>query len=208
MSEAEAPTGSSTITLADRLRLDYQQTTDLLRSLTDVRFKLLAFVPTLSGAAVAFVGHPSSAVEILALGLLGLVATVGVLLYELRNSQVYDYAVSRAQSIEAALDLQALTGSGPGGLFRERPATSLRLFGVATVNRDSGLAFVYSAALAGWSYLVAWGALRGAHVGNARSIGAAIGLVAGLIVLAELVRMRGRGASEDLTAAATAQAQS
>jgi hypothetical protein len=35
----------------ERLRLDYDQTTDLVRTLTDVRFKLLAFVPTISGAA-------------------------------------------------------------------------------------------------------------------------------------------------------------
>ena len=171
-------------------KLDYQQTTDLLRGLTDVRFKLLALVPTLSGAAVAFVGHPSSAIEILALGLLGLVATLGVLLFELRNSQLYDYALRRAQAIEAALDFQALAGSGPGGLFRERPTPSLRLFGVATVNRDSGLGLVYSAALAGWSYLVAWGALREAHVGNPQTFGAIVGLAAGLIVLAELVRIR------------------
>ena len=49
----------------DHLRVDYQQTTDLLRSLTDVRFKLLALVPTLSGAAVAVLGHPTSAAEFL-----------------------------------------------------------------------------------------------------------------------------------------------
>jgi hypothetical protein len=35
----------------ESLRLDYDQTTDLVRTLTDVRFKLLAFVPTISGAA-------------------------------------------------------------------------------------------------------------------------------------------------------------
>jgi hypothetical protein len=29
----------------ERLRLDYDQTTQVLRTLTDVRFKLLAFVP-------------------------------------------------------------------------------------------------------------------------------------------------------------------
>jgi hypothetical protein len=35
---------------------------------------------------VALVEHPGSAVELLALGLLGLAATLGILLYELRNS--------------------------------------------------------------------------------------------------------------------------
>jgi hypothetical protein len=76
------------LSLSDRLRLDYQQTTDFLRTLTDVRFKPLALVPTVSGAAVALFGHPSSAVELLALGGLGLTATLGILLYELRNRQL------------------------------------------------------------------------------------------------------------------------
>ena len=87
---------------ADLLRVDYQQTTDLLRTLTDVRFKLLALVPTLSGAAVAVLGHPSSAAELIAVGLLGLTATLGVLLYELRNSQLFDYALRpQRESLEA-----------------------------------------------------------------------------------------------------------
>lgn len=184
----------SQLSRADGLRLDYQQTTELLRGLTDVRFKLLALVPTLSGAAVAFVGHPSSAVELLSLGVLGLAATLGVLLYELRNSELHDYAIRRARSIEAALGLLSLgDGDERGGLFSERPDGTLRLFGLAAVDRDRGLALVYAAALAGWSYLVAWGLLRAVGLGHARPVGAAIGAVAGLVVLAELVRKRAAG---------------
>ena len=41
----------------DRVELEYGATTDLLRSLTDVRFKLLAFVPTIAGTAVALLGR-------------------------------------------------------------------------------------------------------------------------------------------------------
>jgi hypothetical protein len=152
----------------DRLRVDYQQTTDLLRSLTDVRFKLLALVPTLSGAAVAVLGHPSSAAELLAVGLLGLTATLGVLLYELRNSRLFDYALRRAQSLEAELGL---------GLYRGAPA-----------NGDRALILVYSAALAGWSYLTAWGALHAAHVERARPIGGVVALGVGLLLLVELAR--------------------
>ena len=155
---------------ADRLRVDYQQTTDLLRSLTDVRFKLLALVPTLSGAAVAVLGHPGSAAELIAVGLLGLTATLGVLLYELRNSQLSDYALRRAQSIEAELGL---------GLYRGAP-----------VNRDRALILVYSAALAGWSYLTAWGALHAAHVERARPLGGVVAVGVGVLLLAELTRMR------------------
>jgi hypothetical protein len=172
--------GAGGLTAADRLRLDYQQTTDLLRTLGDVRFKLLALVPTLSGAAIALLAHPSSAVEILALGVLGLVATLGILAYDLRNSQLSDYALRRARSLESALGL---------GVYKDEPTNALRLFGVATVNRDRGLSLVYSAALAGWCYLVAWGSLRAADVGHSRPIGAAIGAVIGVVVLAEFTRI-------------------
>lgn len=200
---------SLALSLSDRLRLDYQQTTDLLRTLTDVRFKLLALVPTVSGAAVALLGHPGSAVQLLALGLLGLAATLGILLYELRNSQLCEYAMRRAQHIEAALNLPSIDDiTGSGGLFSERPTASLRLLGIATLNRDSGLALVYSAALAGWSYLVSWGALRAAHVASARPIGGAIGLAIGVILLWELVRVHVRpdGSTESpLAAAASAE---
>jgi hypothetical protein len=177
----------------DQLQVDYQQTTDLLRTLTDVRFKLLALVPTLSGAAVAVLGHPSSAAELIAVGLLGLTATLGVLLYELRNTQLSDYALRRAQSLEVELGL---------GLYRGRPERTLRLFGIAPVDRDRGLILVYSAALAGWSYLTAWGALHAAHVERAQPIGGVLGVGVGLLLLAELTRIHEPTAPAAATSAA------
>jgi hypothetical protein len=174
----------------ERLRLDYQQTTDLLRTLTDVRFKLLALVPTLSGAAIAILGHPSSTAELLGVGLLGLTATLGILLYELRNTELSDYGMRRAQQIEARLGLLSLDGgTGAGGLFSERPSRALRLFGLIPVDRDRGLTLVYSAALAGWTYLVAWGAAHALGLGHARQVGGAIGVAVGLLLLAELGRI-------------------
>jgi hypothetical protein len=56
----------------DRLRLDYEQTTQYLRTLIDVRFRLLAFVPTVTGVAVAIIGRPRPAAELLGVGILGL----------------------------------------------------------------------------------------------------------------------------------------
>jgi hypothetical protein len=156
-----------------------------------VRFKLLALVPTLSGAAVAFTGRPTAPVQLLALGGLGLAATLGVLFYDLRNSEIYDYAIGRAQRIENELNISPGANDEPGGLFSDRPSGTIRLFGL-TADRDRGLALVYSAALGGWTYLVVWGALRAATIGHARVIGAAIGLIAGLMVLTELIRIHPR----------------
>jgi hypothetical protein len=177
----------------DRLRLDYDETTDLMRTLTDVRFKLLAFIPTTAGAAVAVLGHSGTAAELLAAGALGLTATVGVLLYERRNTQLYDYALRRAQELEAHLGLVSISRAGAtGGLYTERPARIARPSGIRAADRDGGLALVYGAALAGWSYLVAWGGLRALGVGNARDAGAAIGVAVGLLVIGELLRADGR----------------
>ena len=94
----------------DSLRLEYDQTLQLVRTLTDVRFKLLAFVPTIAGFGVGLFGKPRPAVELLAVGLIGLVATLGIFIYELRNSQTYAAAVRRAAELERTLGMP----SGPG----------------------------------------------------------------------------------------------
>jgi len=193
-----APTGSAnSATLADQhaierlLELDYNQTTAQIETLTAVRFKLLAFVPTISGAAVGLLSHGRSTAELLAVGTLGLLATVGVTVYELRNSQIDDYAVERAKALEARLGFAAIFGSaGQGGPFTERPGRNLRVFGL-TVGHDRGLALVYSAAIGGWSYLVAWGVLRSLDFSHAQAAGGAIGAAAALLVLIEFLRANG-----------------
>ena len=175
----------------DRLRLDYDQTNDLLRTLTDVRFKLLAIVPTLAGAAVAFIGRGGSAAEILSVGAVGLIATLGLVLYEIRNTQIYDYAVRRASELESRLGMASLAGGdAPGGLFADRPGHSVRVFGIGVAGHDHALAYVYGAAIAGWAYLVAWGGLRALDVANAQKIGGIVGVVAGLLAVVELIRVR------------------
>ena len=164
-----------------------------MRGLTDVRFKLVAFVPTISGAAIAVLGHGRSTSELLAVGLLGLVATVGIVIFDLRNTQLLDYAVLRAQRLEERLGLASIFEPGrPGGLFIERPGRDLRFFGLAAVGHDRGLALVYSAAIGGWCYVVAWGALRALDVGAARQLGGAVGVLGAVVVLLEFVRIDGR----------------
>jgi hypothetical protein len=175
----------------DRLKLDYDQTSQLLRTLMDVRFKLLAFVPTVSGAAVAILGTPRPAAELVGVGLLGLVATLGIFVYELRNSQLFDSLVHRAGELERQLSLTSVLGShGAGGLFSERPPHSVRFARfLPPVGHDRGLSLVYAAAIAGWTYLVAWGTLGALEVPEARGTGAVVGAVAGLLVLIEVERI-------------------
>ena len=183
------------------LRLDYDQTTQLLRTLTDVRFKLLAIVPTISGVALGVLGRGRTAAELLAVGALGLSATLGILVYELRNTQIYDYALDRAAELETRLGMASIFRTGTGGLFSERPGgRAVRLFGVTALGHDRGLSLVYAAAIAAWTYLVAWGALRALDIGNAQQLGGAIGAVAGITVLFELLRISDRTYGPDSTA--------
>ena len=84
----------------------------------------------------------------------------------------------RAKDLEARLGAVSIYGaSGPGGLFTERPGRDIRVFGLALAGHERGLAIVYGAALAGWSYLVSWGALRALDVGSPQKIGGIIGVV-------------------------------
>ena len=166
----------------DRLRLDYDQTTQLLRMLTDIRFKLIAFVPTIAAASVGLFGKPRPAVELLAIGLLGLTATVGILVYELRNSQIYAAAAKRAEALERKLGFE-------GGLYSDHPPATMRLLGVFPATRLAGLGLVYGAAIAGWSYLVSWGLLHAVGLGGARSVGLIVGAAVGAGVAAEVMRV-------------------
>lgn len=169
----------------DRLQLDYDQTQQLLRTLTDIRFKLLAFVPTIAGASIGFFGRARPAAELMAIGLVGLVATLGILVYELRNSQTYAAAVDRARKLEQSLEL------GSGGLLSDQPAGTGQLFGVLLIGRERGLGLVYGSAFAGWTYLVAWGGLGALDVPGARGAGVVIGAAVGFLVVAEVNRVGG-----------------
>jgi hypothetical protein len=173
----------------DRLRLDYDRTTELVQSLLDTRFKLLALVPTIAGAAVGLITAPRPAVELLGIGVLGLAATVGILLYEMRNSEILEAMLRHAQVLEQVLGLQAgPTVRGPEGLLTLRAATRGRFLGVLTASNERALGLVYGAALGGWSYIVAWGILLAVGLSHAQVVGAVIGAVAGLVVVWELDR--------------------
>jgi hypothetical protein len=159
------------------LRLEYEYASRLLGSLTEIRFKLLALVPTLSGAVVALVSSGRSGVEILAIGGLGLTATSGVLAYELRNGELRRRATVRVNRLEAELF--------PNGPLVGAPGRVPKLFGVFPASHRLGVGLVYGAALGGWVYLVVWGALVAL---GARSHSQAVGVVVGVIVALAIMR--------------------
>jgi hypothetical protein len=166
------------------LRLEYEYASRLLGSLTEIRFKLLALVPTFSGAVVAFVSSGRSGVELLAIGGLGLAATSGVLAYELRNGELRRRATERVDRLEAQIF--------PGGPLMGARGRTPKLFGLMPASHRLGVGLVYGAALAGWVYLVVWGALVAAgERQHAQAIGVAVGVVAALAVAREIVVAQG-----------------
>ena len=168
------------------LRLEYEYASRLLGTLTEIRFKLLALVPTLSGAVVALVSSGRSGVELVAIGGLGLTATSGVLAYELRNGELRRRATERVNNLE-----KQLFPNGPlvGASARGRTP---KLFGLMPASHRLGVGLVYGAALAGWVYLVVWGALVAAgERPHAQAIGVGAGVIVALAVAREIVVAQG-----------------
>src|SRR5215204_821582 len=92
----------------DIIRFDYEQSLQTYRMLADIRFKLLALVPLISGAAIAFLTtdpvHASSQL-VLAGGVFGLLITLGITIYDQRNTQIMNVSKRRARELEKRLPL-------------------------------------------------------------------------------------------------------
>jgi hypothetical protein len=162
-----------------RLRLDYEQTLETYRQLADIRFKLLAFVPTLSGVAVVLLTNASlHGSEKVALAGLGFFVTLGIVLYDQRNTQFYNGAIGRAQYLEDDLNLERYETDEHRGLFGSRKDHPTRRFFGLPVGHDLGLAFIYSTVLGAWVF--------GAVQGGADSTTAAVAAGGGFAALAFL----------------------
>ena len=109
--------------------------------MADVRFKLLAFLPTLGGIAVFVLSGvglqagespipatPERLVVVLLVSLLGFLATLGITLYDQRNSELYNALIHRAKYLETQFGVPGAPGGlkpvTSGGQFNERPQKS------------------------------------------------------------------------------------
>jgi hypothetical protein len=151
----------------DQLALDYQSTNEQIKLLTDIRFRLLAFTPPLVGVASAILSvglGPAVAppILILSIAVFGFFATLGVILYDLRNSELYDAHIHRATLIERALKMQSHSAFAPPGSYAGphtlRMWQSGRFLGF-DVSHGAALSVVYAAILAAWVYPASRGLL-------------------------------------------------
>jgi hypothetical protein len=141
-----------------RLWADYGHTLETYRQLAEIRFKLLALVPAVSGAAVALLTKAAiDSWEKVALACVGLLVTLGIVLYDQRNTQFYNGAIGRAQHLEAELELDAFEGDEHPGLFGSRDDHAERRMLLLPVRHGLGLALVYSPVLGAWVFAAVQG---------------------------------------------------
>lgn len=137
---------------------EYAEVCNNFRMLTDIRFRLLAFLPIGSAAAVvaALVTVMNTKIPLgmgLAVGfvlsLFGLVATIGLATYNARNDQLYFELVSRGASIERNLNL-------PDGTFANRPGTWERIVlpgGIEwKIDHGTAVTTIYGASIILWLF--------------------------------------------------------
>lgn len=129
----------------DALLKEYGEVSGNFKLLTDIRFKLLAFLPIATAAAAA-IKSEGAGIGNFSLSLFGLVATIGLLTYNARNDQLYNELVARAASIERSLGLQ-------DGSFANRPRPWLTIWCPRVdwkVEHGTGVATIYAASIALW----------------------------------------------------------
>ncbi|MEM9607829.1 MAG: hypothetical protein AAGA99_10445 [Actinomycetota bacterium] len=147
------PLTSPSVPGRDDLRAMHQEVAAAWRQLTDVRFKLLALIPVVSGIGLFSLLDTSSAAasspqwaRSLAAAF-GAVITVGLYLYDRRNSQLYDDLISRGKHLEHAMGFSS-------GVFQGR------LKSTTPISHGAALRVIYSATLLAW-LLVLIGTLTG-----------------------------------------------
>ena len=170
------------------LKLDYAETLETYRQFVDIRFKILAFIPTLSGIAVALLTSSEiGKAQTVAISALGFIVSLGIVIYDQRNSQYYEAAISRAQQLEDVLQLPAFSGEAKRGLFGSRESHEEKsFFGVKglRVSHGLGTALIYSPVMGAWVFA----GVDGIWPDHAW-LAAGIGAVVGVIFLLELLRL-------------------
>ena len=127
---------------------EYGEIGQNFRKLTDIRFRVLGFLPLASGASVAVLlsSEKLGGDRALGLALFGLAITLGLITYNVRNDQLYDELIGRAAHIERQLGLQ-------DGQFAGRPRAWLTLnFGRVSwpVSHRSAIYLIYTSAIILW----------------------------------------------------------
>jgi hypothetical protein len=181
---------------------EYEQVNDNFRMLAEIRFKLLALVPTLGGAAVFLLAKMTTSgtgesvvltapttvrsdyATVVFVAILGFLATLGITFYDQRNSELYGLLIKRGGELERMLN-------PPMKNFLGRRARGLHLLGFVPMGHDTGLALIYAPILGAWFYPMVNAMLRWQGCGSVASVKVSLGvaLLIALIFFEEFLRL-------------------
>ena len=182
---------------------EYEQINENFRFLADVRFKLLALIPPLGGVGVFILsnlglnagsseGSNPTLVLVSLAAIFGLLVTLGITIYDQRNSELYNALIHRAKNLERSFQVPSAPGGlkqdESGGQFRERPKKNRRVIGI-TAGHDIGLALIYGPALGTWLFPICYSVSRLLTVApdNAALIGMSAAGLASLLFAINLI---------------------
>ncbi|NER17644.1 hypothetical protein [Spongiivirga citrea] len=149
----------------DKLKMDYQYTVNYIFRLSDIRFKLLGLLPLATGIAFAFIDENQSPVTSLILGVFGFLITIGILFYDLRNTEIYNQLIHRAKALEQQIDFpKAQANETNGGIFGNRSSRNIKFLGLFSIWHDKALAIIYSTVCWVWLFVVFASSLSLLHI--------------------------------------------
>ena len=131
----------------ESIQAEYSEVCANFRLLTDIRFRLLTFLPigTAAGIALAlFTAKAEADVAGAFIGIFGSVVTCALALYNLRNDQLYDELVFRAAQLERYMKVKE-------GAFAFRPRSWLSIGPIKV--EHAKIWWIYLSSLAAWLFL-------------------------------------------------------
>ncbi len=162
---SHGPNAGQTVDREDQILLAiYETAVGGWTTLTDVRFRLLGLLPAVSVIVWAqLLGEPSlrrdlAALVGLAVGVAGLLVSLGIWAYDRRNNELYNEMVSRARRVETELGVDT-------GVFRGRPAPERK-----TISHGPATRLVYGTVIAGWLLVIGWFGLLAAGIIDASAL--------------------------------------
>jgi hypothetical protein len=126
---------------------EYKEVVTQFRILTDIRFKLLTYLPLGTVAAAVFAQRTDDLMKQPAIPAFAFVVTLCMATYDKRNDQHYDELVARAGELERELHIEH-------GSFSYRPKPWLK-YGFVSVEHRWPIGLIYAAAASLWAYLFA-----------------------------------------------------
>jgi hypothetical protein len=170
----------------DVVLAEYKEVTAQFRALMEIRFKLLAFLP-LGTVAAVYLSKDDQLAKEPAIAAFAFVATLCIATYNKRNDQHYDELVARAAELERD-GLKIAHGS-----FSQRPQTWLK-YGPISVEHRWPIGMLYAATAALWAYLAMRPLIAGQRTTFTFNLEflTPIVIIAGWLLLRKLESIRGK----------------